>query len=34
MINIFEYDNLRSEPHEIIAKNINPYLVDYKDISI
>ncbi len=31
---LFEYETVRSEPHEIIVKNINPYLVDYKDILI
>ncbi|MEX1013879.1 MAG: type IIL restriction-modification enzyme MmeI, partial [Candidatus Paceibacterota bacterium] len=25
---IFEYENIKGEPHEIKAKNINPYLVD------
>jgi len=29
---IFEYDNIKGEPHEIKVKNINPYLVDAKDI--
>jgi hypothetical protein len=28
---IFEYENIKGEPHEIKAKNINPYLVDGKD---
>jgi hypothetical protein len=31
---IFEYDDIRGEPHRIKAKNINPYLVDAKDILI
>ena len=31
---IFEYDDIKGEPHEIKAKNINPYLVDAKDILI
>lgn len=31
---IYEYDDIRGEPHEIKAKNINPYLVDAKDILI
>ena len=31
---IYEYDDINSEPHEIKAKNINPYLVDSKDILI
>jgi len=25
---IFEYETMQSDPHEIKAKNINPYLVD------
>lgn len=31
---IFEYENIKGEPHEVKAKNINPYLVDAKDIFI
>ncbi|MFN8292806.1 MAG: DNA methyltransferase [Chitinophagales bacterium] len=31
---IFEYEDIRGEAHEIKAKNINPYLVDAKDILI
>jgi len=31
---IFEYENIRGDAHEIKAKNINPYLVDAKDILI
>jgi restriction-modification enzyme MmeI-like protein len=31
---LFEYETVKSEPHEISAKNINPYLVDYKDLLI
>ncbi len=31
---IFDYENIRGEAHEIKAKNINPYLVDAKDIFI
>ncbi len=31
---LFEYETVKSEPHEVIVKNINPYLVDYKDILI
>lgn len=31
---IFEYENIKGEPHEIKAKNINPYLVDAKDLLI
>ncbi len=32
--NIFEYEDIKGEAHEIKAKNINPYLVDAKDILI
>jgi len=31
---IFEYDNVNGEPHEFKVKNINPYLVDSKNIFI
>ncbi|WP_312820025.1 DNA methyltransferase [Kaistella carnis] len=31
---IFEYENIKGEAHEVKAKNINPYLVDAKDILI
>ncbi len=31
---LFEYDNPNSEAHEVSARNINPYLVDFKDILI
>jgi hypothetical protein len=31
---IFEYEDIKGEPHEIKAKNINPYLIDGKDILI
>lgn len=31
---IFEYEDIKGEPHEIKAKNINPYLIDAKDIFI
>jgi hypothetical protein len=31
---IFDYEDLKGEAHEIKAKNINPYLVDAKDIFI
>jgi type I restriction-modification system DNA methylase subunit len=31
---IFEYEDIKGEAHEIKAKNINPYLVDAKDILI
>lgn len=31
---IFDYEDIKGEPHTIAAKNINPYLVDAKDILI
>ena len=31
---IFEYEDIKGEPHEIKAKNINPYLIDAKDLLI
>ncbi len=31
---IFEYEDIKGEAHEIKAKNINPYLVDAKDLMI
>lgn len=31
---IFEYEDIRGEAHELKAKNINPYLVDAKDLII
>jgi hypothetical protein len=31
---IFEYENVKGEPHEIKVKNINPYLVESDDIII
>lgn len=31
---IFEYDDIKGEPHQIKVKNINSYLVDAKDIII
>lgn len=31
---IFDYETLQAEPHEIKAKNINPYLVDAVDIFV
>ena len=31
---LFDYDNIEGEGHEIKAKNINPYLVDAKNILI
>ncbi len=31
---IFEYEDIKGEAHEIKAKNINPYLVDARDVLI
>jgi hypothetical protein len=31
---IFDYEDIKGEAHEIKAKNINPYLIDAKDIFI
>lgn len=31
---IYEYEDIKGEPHELKAKNINPYLVDAKDLII
>lgn len=31
---LFEYEDIKGEPHAIKVKNINPYLVDAKDIFI
>lgn len=31
---LYEYDTVKSEPHEIKVKNINPYLVDANDVLI
>lgn len=31
---IFDYEDIKGEAHEIKAKNINPYLVDSKDICL
>ena len=31
---IFEYEDIRGEAHELKVKNINPYLIDAKDILI
>ncbi|WP_027001671.1 class I SAM-dependent DNA methyltransferase [Hugenholtzia roseola] len=31
---LFDYEDIRGEAHEIKAKNINPYLIDAKDIVI
>ncbi|MDZ4377366.1 MAG: DNA methyltransferase [Xanthomonadaceae bacterium] len=29
---LFDYDTVKSDPHEVIAGNINPYLVDAADV--
>lgn len=31
---IFEYENIKGEPHEVKVKNINPYLLEGKDFAI
>jgi hypothetical protein len=31
---IYEYEDIKGEPHEILVKNINAYLIDSKDIFI
>ncbi|MFA5782643.1 MAG: DNA methyltransferase, partial [Bacteroidales bacterium] len=31
---IFEYENIKGEPHEIKVKNINPYLIEASDLVI
>jgi type I restriction-modification system DNA methylase subunit len=31
---IYEYDDVKGEPHSIKAKNINPFLVEGKDITV
>ena len=31
---IFDYETVQSDPHEIRANNINPYLVDAPDMVI
>ncbi|MFN9479960.1 MAG: class I SAM-dependent DNA methyltransferase, partial [Betaproteobacteria bacterium] len=31
---IYEYDDIRGEPHAVPARNINPYLVDAPDITL
>lgn len=31
---IYEYEDIKGEPHEVKVKNINPYLVDARDIFI
>jgi hypothetical protein len=31
---VYEYENIKGEPHEVKVKNINPYLVEGKDFAI
>jgi type I restriction-modification system DNA methylase subunit len=31
---LFEYEDIKAEPHKIVVKNINPYLVEAKDLLI
>jgi hypothetical protein len=31
---IYEYENIKGEPHEVKVKNINPYLVEGRDLMI
>ena len=31
---IFEYEDIKGEPHEIKVKNINPFLIEGKDITV
>jgi len=31
---VFEYENIKGEPHEVKVKNINPYLIEGKDMFI
>jgi hypothetical protein len=31
---IYEYENIKGEPHEVKVKNINPYLVEGNDIAL
>ncbi len=31
---LFDYEDIKGEPHEVAAKNINPYLVDASDVMI
>jgi len=31
---IFEYDDIRGEPHAVAARHINPYLVDAPDVTL
>lgn len=31
---IYEYENIKAEPHQVVVSNINPYLVEGKEINI
>lgn len=31
---IFEYEDIKGEPHEIMVKNVNPFLVEGKDVTV
>lgn len=31
---LFDYDDIRGEPHAVLARNINPYLVDAPDLVV
>lgn len=31
---VYEYENIKAEPHEIKAKNLNPYLVEGRDTTL
>jgi len=31
---LFDYEDIKGEPHEIIVKNINPYLIDCDDLVV
>ena len=34
VLHLYEYEDIKGEPHEILAKHINPYLVDAPDVFI
>lgn len=31
---LFDYPDIKGEPHRVVAQNINPYLIDFEDILI
>ena len=31
---LFDYEDIKGEPHEIIVENINPYLIDFENVFI